>query len=224
MENRLELLAKYYNVGLDVIEGIAAIPSGDNRGKQTSERKVILAQFGIGTQIFRTMVNYSRYTEAAHILAKLNSIKRPIEGLRVLDFGCGVSDYGVFFARRGAKISVCDKAEMLNFVKFRFDQQNLSVELIDRDNPGALFMGKDLVIFGEVLEHLDDPLSVLRTCGNASVKYIFTSSYPFGKEDYYNQPGHNYKAKNLRIPCLDLLTAHYEQNALFRNRNLWIKK
>jgi hypothetical protein len=41
----------------------------------------------------------------------------------------------------------------------------------------------NIAIFGEVLEHLDNPLEVITNFVNNKTKYIFTSSYPFRNDD-----------------------------------------
>jgi hypothetical protein len=224
MENRFEILAKFYGVNEYVIDGIKFIPPTDSKGREIPDRDILMKRFGIGTKNFREMVKYTRYTEATYILSAIDATGNAFKGMKVLDFGCGVADYAMFFARHGSIVTVCDSLNILNFVKFRAEQEDLKLEYVDREKQEGIFEGKELVIFGEVLEHLIDPLALLQICMDAGVKYIFSSSYPYGKEDYYNQPGHIYQAKLLRIPCLDLLTANYNQNTLFRNRNLWSKK
>ncbi len=60
----------------------------------------------------RMLFAYTRYPEAESALSHL-----PRTGGHVLDFGCGVGDYGVSFARRGWKVTFCDVPEVLEFVR-----------------------------------------------------------------------------------------------------------
>ena len=96
---------------------------------------------------------------------ELKKLKMKIEQLQILDFGCLISDYGIYFARLGAKVMIYDKNSATNFAEFRFKKERLSVKTTNIPYDYlSLTNGKDLVIFGEVLEHLDNPLLAIEAC------------------------------------------------------------
>ncbi|MBM81340.1 MAG: hypothetical protein CMJ78_12215, partial [Planctomycetaceae bacterium] len=101
----------------------------------------------------RMLFAYTRYPEAESALNHL-----PRTGDHVLDFGCGVGDYGVSFACRGWKVTFCDVPEVLEFVRFRCRHEAINAEFIESPSE---FEGFDAVVFGEVLEHLTNPLKLL---------------------------------------------------------------
>jgi hypothetical protein len=176
------------------------------------------------------MLVYTRYPEAKLIAHALQDLKVDIKRLKLLDFGCGVSDYGIFFARLGAEVIVYDNKVMTDFVAFRFAKERLSVEIINKPaDHASLTYNKDLVIFGEILEHLLNPLLPLEACVQNSAKFIFTSRYPFGDTVYFSLSAHKESAYLLQPACLKLLRGKYTEKVLaekrlFGKKCLWIRK
>lgn len=90
-----------------------------------------------------------------------------LRGRRVLDYGCGVSDIGLILARHGAEVTLADlETPRLDFAQWRYDIREMRCERIGitdtewiPDLPSAHF---DLVVATEVLEHVRDPLALLR--------------------------------------------------------------
>lgn len=195
-EQRLEFFSKYYNLSL---------------------------------QIMNMFVNYTRYFEAQLIVDELGERE-----IKALDFGCGVGDYGVGFLRNGWQADFYDRDLMLDFVKARiedeFGKKNKSkfIPLLESSDQ-YLEMIKDgeynLVVFGEVLEHMDDAYNALEACVDNHVTFIFTSSYPFIKEDgVFHRRGHSEKAGQDREKCQNLLLKYYDFKKFEGELRLWSVK
>jgi len=217
-ENRREVLAAYYKVPVAFIAELAAVAPEEGKGLCKADRHP--------PQIFRPMVDYHRFREAGHIHRQLGVLREPIKELSVLDFGCLVSDYGLYFARLGAKVAIYDKRESaLKFARYRFAAEKLRVKsfpITSAYKPMA--KGRDLVIFGEVLEHMDNPVEVLQACVAQAVQYIFTSHYPFGDDQYFALSGHSRTAQAQQAACIKLLDNNYTGWILHDRAVLWVRK
>jgi len=213
-EVRFKLLMDYYHTSENILLQIANL--------KQNERKVVCKLHNIDPYIIRTMLDYNRYRECASVYDLLRKCGENISEFEVLDFGCLVADYGIFFARSKARISVYDKEEVVKFVKFRFSQENLFVNTFTIPcDYNYMMAGKDLVIFGEVLEHLDNPVEPLNACISQSVRNIFTTCYPFGDDNYFNMPGHSRSAQELQPTCIQLLLTQYEPIPSLKKAVLW---
>lgn len=214
---RIEFIAKYYEKRISIISRWA-------RQLASPERMEMVKSNGVHPYVFRTMVDYTRYREAATIIMELSLRNISISGLRVLDFGCLVSDFGLMLARKGAIVSIYDHdKEALNFAEARYIAENLPVMKIPSDAPHIdIIGGQDLVVFGEVLEHLFDPYSLLHQCSTAKIKYIYSSCYPFGDQAYFDHSGHRKSAQEQQQQCISLLRDNYEEVDLGRKAHLWI--
>lgn len=81
----------------------------------------------------------------------------------VLDIGCGIGENGRFARGRGAHVVGLERAESARAYAREALHEVLDVDIEDRKALGA-FLGErsfDLVILGDVLEHLRDPRQVL---------------------------------------------------------------
>lgn len=207
------------------------------------DRKEILVEYEktIGVKpsrhILRSFGEYDRYAEADALLQWFVDHDNRIERMSVLDYGCGVGDYGIVFAREGSEVTYCDVNYILDFVAYRYmiePKMKLPGMIIAEDHKAIQDIdvpdgGYDLVIFGEVLEHLDHPHGLLERIADTGCKYIFTSSYPYRSDDptdpYWNHGGHTDAARLAQIPCRLLLEGRYEKVACFGGElNLWKKK
>jgi len=214
LEDRLGVLKAYYASAVDDLDELSKM--------SPAERRPICFEKGINPYVVRTMVDYSRYPQADLIYQSLLDNQERIDGLCVLDFGCLVSDYGIFFARRNARVSVYDQEEITRFVRFRFEREGLSVNSFAIPcELNQLMREVNLVIFGEVLEHLFDPLEPLKACIAQSVRYIFSSCYPLGDDQYFTLTDHQKSAQELQPDCLRLLNAHYTPIPLYKKAVLW---
>ena len=217
-ENRMLVLAEYYNKpGYEGFSGKLMLSPDEG------QRKILAKQYGINHDILRAMLDYTRYPEANAVAMELKKLKMKIKQLQILDFGCLISDYGIYFARLGAKVMIYDKKSATNFAEFRFKKERLSVKTTNIPYDYlSLTNGKDLVIFGEVFEHLNNPLLAIEACLQNSVKFVFTSCYPFGDSEYLSSYGHKKSAAVLQPVCRKLLRQNYIEKILFKTRRLWI--
>jgi SAM-dependent methyltransferase len=178
----------------------------------------------------RMFLAYNRYYEADLIAQWLKTNEPEFSELTVLDYGCGVGDYGVYLIRQGVKSAdFYDFPRAVNFVAHRLKQEALDNGTIINADASSVRMSKyDLVIFGEVLEHLDDPLTVIKSATDAGAKYIFTSSYPYRSDDasesYWRHHDHSDKARLMQPSCRALLEALYEENCFTGGLKLWKRK
>jgi 2-polyprenyl-3-methyl-5-hydroxy-6-metoxy-1,4-benzoquinol methylase len=174
-------------------------------------------------------LNYNRYAEAAYILQGLYRFHEPLSKLKILDFGCGVGDYGTFLLRAGAKqVDFFDFPRAVNFVGFRLENEGLTNwKVIDADQQQVEW-DYDLVIFGEVLEHLPDPAETISLAIGNRTRIIFTSSYPYRSEDpeerYWSNGDHSERARQLIPTCKRLLEEHYSFVKFEGENRLWHAK
>lgn len=170
--------------------------------------------------IEHNFVDYDRYFEANLIRATLKrEIDIDFKSLRVVDFGCCAGDYGIYFARLGSPTQFIDiDPDAMSFVEYRLGLEGLI-------NTKELFIF-DLAIFGEVLEHCDDPLGILNQYVKNKTRAIFTSSYPYRSDDpndnYWNKSGHSKKALESQKDVRKLLEDNYKSFHLGGERRLWI--
>lgn len=153
--------------------------------------------------IKRTMTLYDRDMEAEAVRDCVEDVST------VLDFGCGVGDYGIIMARDGKDVTFYDYKGMLDFARYRMEQEGLKGSYYEVPTSyGKLLSGMDLVIFGEVLEHLDNPKSLLEMCLGFDI-VVVTSSYPYVSDKYFELEGHTDGAKEQRLECKLLLEGNY---------------
>lgn len=85
--------------------------------------------------------------------------------LRVLDYGCGVSDIGLYFAKLGHGVTIIDLATpRFDFTKKRFEVRGLDFQSIDIQGTERLPTINekfDLVVATEVLEHYRHPTELV---------------------------------------------------------------
>ena len=214
-ENLARILAAYYKVPTSLITVLARVPS--------DQRKELCRRYGIDPYIFRTMMDYTRYPEARRIHRKLRQLREPFEKLSILDYGCLVADYGLYFSRLGARVALYDKKKVATkFARYRFAQEKRRPKVFPFPSDfAAMIKGRNFVIFGEVLEHLDNPLEILQECVAQSVPYIFTSCYPFGNNHYFAMDGHSRSAQAQQTACIKLLKPKYASWILHKKEVLW---
>jgi len=183
-------------------------------------------------------LDYDRYRYSNKIITTLKEKGEDFSKLVVVDYGSGVGDYGFDFGRNGAEVYFYDNDTYCNFVKFRYEKEEKKFTChVVYINSGNFF--KDMVlgdpkritvaIFGEVLEHLENPLEVLQQFVDNKTKYIFTSSYPFRNDDpnddYWKHPGHVHDLPRQQQPaCRELLFKHYNRIQYNGEASLWVLK
>ena len=105
----------------------------------------------------RMFLDYNRYFEAGAIEDALESMHVDFSKLKVVDYGCGVADYALYFARLGSKVALVDiDHDAQHFALHRLNLEGLSEKTFSEVDEA------DLVIFGEVLDHLENPLTVVK--------------------------------------------------------------
>jgi hypothetical protein len=172
-------------------------------------------------QVRHNFVDYTRYHEAENIARILAEQNIDPTKLDVIDYGCCAGDQAIYFARIGCRAQPIDIDPIaVKFVLWRFKREKL--------NPNENMIGADLWIFGEVLEHMEDPLGMLSKCLENGVPYIFTSSYPYRsddpKDDYWTGRDHSDEARKQQPACRKLLEENYNKFNFGGEKNLWIKK
>ncbi|MFK7730468.1 MAG: bifunctional 2-polyprenyl-6-hydroxyphenol methylase/3-demethylubiquinol 3-O-methyltransferase UbiG [Pseudomonadales bacterium] len=96
------------------------------------------------------------------------SSRRPLEGLKVVDIGCGGGILAEALAREGAQVKAIDMADgSLNVARLHLlesglevDYQKCTAEQLAEKEAGQY----DLVTCLEMLEHVPDPASVVNAC------------------------------------------------------------
>ena len=173
-------------------------------------------------------LKYTRYGKAEFILHSLQKLGEDITKIKVLDYGSGVGDYGFVFGRAGADVTFFDKQEQLDFSKYRVEKEPIQAHFLQfpEDNP---IIDVDLVIFGEVLEHIENPLQTVTDYFNKKIKYLYTSSYPYRSDnpndDYWKHHGDEcLPVVVMQKPCRELLENNYTYEKYDGNARLWILK
>jgi len=169
-------------------------------------------------EVRHNFVDYDRYHEARLIATELLKREINLDEISVLDYGCCAADYGIFFARRGSLVHCVDiDNNALAFAKWRFAREDMTFGE-QRDY--------DLIIFGEVLEHLENPLEVMKKYTDTNTSFIFTSSYPMRssnpEDSYWKGRGHTEAAREQQAKCRKLLESLYEGVNLGGEMRLWV--
>lgn len=150
--------------------------SGSDKGRQ---RKVLILLFQLRKRIDREINRYcDRYYDSRHpkhfLWREHNryifDAVRP--GERVLDIGCGASQYPQWLAEKAASVTCVDiRPDRVELARSRNTQPNVSYALMDvtRDLPSGQF---DVAVCSHVLEHLDDPAFFLRKLGEKVPRVI----------------------------------------------------
>lgn len=177
-------------------------------------------------KLAHTFLDYDRYFEAHLVYSFLK--KNSWHNQSILDYGCGVGDYGIFLINKGHSLVFYDIDKVYtDFVKFRLKNKKLKGKVIDEKTTNkVLFKRQDVIIFGEVLEHLTFPQRAIKACVESEVKIIVTTSYMFRKNKaYFLTKGHKLSAYWAQNKCLTMLREKYEEhefdNGGFR---IWTRK
>ena len=102
-----------------------------------------------------------------HHFARSSAVKRPLEGLRVLDVGCGGGILSESMAKLGASVTGIDVVDKnLQIASLHAAQQGIEVDYraataSEVATSGAVF---DIVLNMEVVEHVADVKSFMRDC------------------------------------------------------------
>ena len=159
-------------------------------------------------------VNIERYLYALH----------HCEDKTVLDLGCG-SGLGTYLYSLIAKkvIAVDYNVETLNYVReYPFEEEKLATLLVDLENPDQckrLLPEVDVCIALEVLEHLEDPLELLKNLkAEALVFSIPLSSLANSKWHKYKIRGGSEGLNDIR----ELVSEYYDVEEYHDQYGRWV--
>lgn len=203
-ENRREIFRTLFD--LDQITADTIFGYGQEKHK-LYDRCMYARQFGVECSAMRLLIDYDRYAEA-HVLIEFLEGKVNFGKFSVLDYGSGAGDYGVCFGILGSKVTFLDLPEMIVVPKLRCKLLGIGAQYLEPPCPIPSF---DLVIFSEVLEHLEDPLAVLTECRDRGVKYLWTTAYPYVpvESEYFAKSGHTPQAHEQVVTCQKFLADNY---------------
>ncbi len=98
-------------------------------------------------------------TKAPYVEA-LKSLVEP--GARLLDFGCGIGGDGLELLEAGYDVAFADfDNPSTRYLRWRLERRGLSADVYDLDSEEPP-PGFDLAFAFDVLEHVDDPVALLR--------------------------------------------------------------
>lgn len=171
----------------------------------------------------RMFLSYDRYYEAKLI----HNVIKGKRMINILDYGAGPGDYGMYFVRKGFKVTFYDFPHALDFIKFRLRKEQIRARQykfykVSNTANRYVFNKINIAIFGEVLEHLKNPLSTLKACHKAKVRYVFTSSYPYRHgDDYWKDRNHMATAKEQMMDCRQFLEDNYDFSKFEGEYRVW---
>ncbi len=163
------------------------------------------------------------------------------EKMKILDIGCGAGTLDFYLANRGYDITGIDISEKaISECKKTAKNLNLkNVKFITEDFPNANIKGKyDLIIFTEVIEHLDDDCKALKVLHKAlkpgGILYLSTPSKnaPLHRlgltKDFDKRVGHLRRYSKEEITSLldennFKVIKFYEKEGIIRN-SLYVNK
>lgn len=133
------------------------------------------------------------YYEIRYLLVKKEVMKKivskfpQVNGLNVLDVGCGIGEWGLFFEENGFNYTGIDIS--ISAIKYAKEHYNLNCIQGSIKDLDILFQGKkfDIIFFSEVFEHLNrdekrDALSLIKQKLNENGLLIITCPNP----DFYS--------------------------------------
>ncbi len=219
-EDRLRELMDYYELSRDEAlatqseESMAVYKRAFDSGVETD--KVLFDNYRACRMLSnaRHMLGYTRFGPASRLLKYINSHYLPGKrrNIRMLDYGCGVSDYGLAFASQGYRVTLADIAGgNLEFAKWRYQVREVPADVIPitEDNPYPDLGRQHIIIAGEVLEHVRDPVRLLENIHAAlPVGGLFWNS---GYPDHERTVGgcHLEEAGAAREEALGFLRRHF---------------
>ncbi len=114
-------------------------------------------------------LGFIRDTAEQHFDLKLGA-KRPLEGLRLLDIGCGGGLVSEPMARLGASVTAVDASEAnIKTAMTHADEAGLAVDFRVGAVEGLIEAGEkpfDIVLNLEVVEHVANPAQFLKDCAS----------------------------------------------------------
>jgi len=219
MADRLAELAAFYNLSeADAIQ-IQSIHDKDaleDIFQNVDNDTGLFADYRKASLLYtaRLQLAYTRFPQALKLVKHINSIYFPWQraNVRVLDYGCGVADYALAFATQGYAISLCDIAGgNLDFAAWRFKQRGIAIQQFaaTEAEPFPPLTAHDVVLSGELLEHVRSPLQVVQNIHAAlpSGGLFWYSGYPTDPREVGGD--HLVEAAEQRQAVLDFMAEHF---------------
>jgi 2-polyprenyl-3-methyl-5-hydroxy-6-metoxy-1,4-benzoquinol methylase len=233
--DRCAEMSEYYGISEEEVQQIESITNKDALEERFNniETDAGLFQNYRDAQLLytgRMMVAYTRFRVAFSILKQFNKYVLPIMRPKttVLDYGCGVGDYALAFATQGYRVRLCDIAGgNLDFAHWRFQQRKIPCEIIPvtEQTPYPDLGENQIILAGEVLEHVREPLTVLRNM-HASLRkgdFLWHTGYPEHEREVGGD--HLQEAADVRLEAqafidinFERITAPYLLGRLFQKR------
>jgi len=97
----------------------------------------------------------------------------------VLDYGCGIPTYGLTFHNLGYEVTLADvPGKMFDLIKYRMvKQERRDIKFVDITQKYPLKESYDITICQDVLEHVKDPVDVLKHLYAHTNKLILMEVY-----------------------------------------------
>ncbi len=122
--------------------------------------------------VFREAVEYiprslKGRTMQTYIARKLMAVLNEEKKSRVLDYGCGAGNMGVMFSQVGFEVDVLEvEGVFTDFLKWRVARHFLPITVLNETSELKQY---DLVLLFNVLEHLMEPMTVLKRISDSLV-------------------------------------------------------
>jgi 2-polyprenyl-3-methyl-5-hydroxy-6-metoxy-1,4-benzoquinol methylase len=217
MEDRARELAEFLGLSVDAaralyraynVERTVKVPRFD-----PSTFATIVAGYtnehAFSRDLSRLMLHYTRYSGAAELLSTVRPLLDPAKRPSVVDYGCGVADYGLAFARAGYTVTLLDFEPAVSYASWRFQRRDLPVKTIavTENNEYPRFEGADLVLAGDLLEHVRNPGTVIQNIHSALTEggLFWFPDFPFKEKSVGGH--HLLEAANLRHEAATLVEA-----------------
>lgn len=162
----------------------------------------------------RMMLKYHRYSTALNVVKCVNSLIHPAwrSRTKVLDYGCGVGDYALAFAKNGYSPALCDlSGGKIEFAEFRFKIRNIQVDSypVTKEVEYPTIESVDIIVTSELLEHLRSPLQCLRNMYSYLNEggYLWFSDFPMQPKTVGGD--HLQSAADERLQCVDFIKSHF---------------
>ncbi|MBS0018667.1 MAG: methyltransferase domain-containing protein [Arthrospira sp. SH-MAG29] len=175
-----------------------------------------LDQQRLRANLSRMMLKYYRYDKAFKVVKCLNSLvpasRRP--KTQVLDYGCGVADHALVFAKNGYYPAICDlSGGKIEFAEFRFKIRKIEANIYpiskEAEYPKIESKSVDVIVTSELLEHLRSPLQCLKNMYNflKDDGYLWFSDFPMKPKTVGGD--HLQSAADERLKCVDFVKSHF---------------
>jgi 2-polyprenyl-3-methyl-5-hydroxy-6-metoxy-1,4-benzoquinol methylase len=144
-----------------------------SKGWITNTKNSYVKNGEVDEKLLEDIYNHSEYIESYIEILSITSLRRrPADlfsyirsikpGMKVLDYGCGVSTHGIACSQKGAEVHSLDISDrMLEISKKRFEIRNLNF-IPHKNNTNFDSDFFDFVMMEDVIEHLIDPIQTLK--------------------------------------------------------------